>query len=344
MLSGSWKFNSIDELKNFSFPDWVPDSTLVLIFYSSTIDPMSILNCGLSWIQKTSDCTAPYPGKGIQITALKFERTRIQVLKISDKSSLEIALAQENLKSVLAINPTPLLANSNWLSTLKTPHFWGGFTGTPSHTPPGYLVGFYGENFSIQSAQTQGWQPFGVERNITSFKGNVVYEIDSKPALSLYESYLGPDFQKLETPLSYFPLLITEFGYVKKIRAPISYNAQEKSLQFLEDIQEGTRVQLMRSSITRLIDQSGLLKAELLKFTSDAPEAYHYFATITQSQNQILGPLEALAYKLWNHHISKTDLITMIPTVYEFAVLDYENSAVPLFDHSYTVHAFKEAS
>lgn len=343
MLSSSWKFNSIEELKSFSFPDWVSDPTLVLIFHSQLFDPINILNCGLSWIQKTPDCIAPYLGKGIQITAFKFESTAIQVLKLRESNSIENSLAHENLKSVLAINPTPLLSNTNWLSTLKSPHLWGGFTGIPHEINPGYVVGFYGDKFNIQSAQTQGWQTFGIERNITSFSGNVIYEIDSKPALSLYESYLGQDFQKLKNPMSYFPLLITEFGYVKKIRAPISYNAKDKSLQFLEDIHDGTKVQLMRSSATRLIEQSSLLKIELLKVANDQPEIYHYFATITQAQNQILGPLEALAYKLWNHHIFNPK-ITMIPTVYEFAVLDTENSAVPIFDHSYTVHAFKEAS
>ena len=36
-----------------------------------------------------------------------------------------------------------------------------------------------------------GWDTFGPERRVTRSTGNVLYELDGKPALALYKDYLG---------------------------------------------------------------------------------------------------------------------------------------------------------
>src|SRR5207302_2753721 len=36
-----------------------------------------------------------------------------------------------------------------------------------------------------------GWDIFGPERRVTRSEGNVLYELDGKPALKLYKDYLG---------------------------------------------------------------------------------------------------------------------------------------------------------
>ncbi len=38
-----------------------------------------------------------------------------------------------------------------------------------------------------------GWKAFGISHKVTKAKGNVVYEIDHQPAISIYEEYFGKD-------------------------------------------------------------------------------------------------------------------------------------------------------
>ena len=52
-------------------------------------------------------------------------------------------------------------------------------------------VGFYGERLKIRHGSRGGWDRFGPERRITRSRGNVLFELDGKPALQLYKTYLG---------------------------------------------------------------------------------------------------------------------------------------------------------
>ncbi|HBH78777.1 MAG TPA: hypothetical protein DDY39_03025, partial [Nitrospira sp.] len=52
-------------------------------------------------------------------------------------------------------------------------------------------VGFYGDHIRIGHGSKGGWDRFGPERRVTKSKGNVLYELDGRPALELYKGYLG---------------------------------------------------------------------------------------------------------------------------------------------------------
>jgi hypothetical protein len=52
------------------------------------------------------------------------------------------------------------------------------------------IVGFYGE-LAASFGCIAGWREFGAERLVTRSSGNVVFEIDYKPALAIYTTYLG---------------------------------------------------------------------------------------------------------------------------------------------------------
>lgn len=55
-----------------------------------------------------------------------------------------------------------------------------------------------------------GWDAFGPERRVTRAKGNVLYELDGKPALALYKEYLGELASGLPATALHFPLAIRE--------------------------------------------------------------------------------------------------------------------------------------
>jgi hypothetical protein len=52
-------------------------------------------------------------------------------------------------------------------------------------------VGLYGSRLKVGFGSLGGWDPFGPERLVTRSKGNVLFELDRRPALGLYKQYLG---------------------------------------------------------------------------------------------------------------------------------------------------------
>lgn len=52
-------------------------------------------------------------------------------------------------------------------------------------------VGLSGGSVAVGAGSFGGWDIFGPERRITRSAGNVLYELDGKPALALYKEYLG---------------------------------------------------------------------------------------------------------------------------------------------------------
>jgi len=60
-------------------------------------------------------------------------------------------------------------------------------------------IGLYGQSLTVEHGSVGGWDVFGPERTITRSSGNVLYELDGKPALDLYRTYLGDEAKNLLT-------------------------------------------------------------------------------------------------------------------------------------------------
>lgn len=129
-------------------------------------------------------------------------------------------------------------------------------------------IGFYGESMEIKSGCFAGWDEFGAERMITKSKGNVLYEIDSKPALQLYKSYLAEQVADLPASGLKFPINIRKEKTDKPlIRTLLAVNEEEQSLTFAGDVPEGHYCRLMKSNMDKLIDNAGFA-AEQAKINS----------------------------------------------------------------------------
>ncbi|MBE9028307.1 FIST C-terminal domain-containing protein [filamentous cyanobacterium LEGE 11480] len=116
-------------------------------------------------------------------------------------------------------------------------------------------VGLYGENLQIGYGSLGGWTPFGTERRITKSVGNVLYELDGKPALELYKTYLGDHAKNLPAAGLLFPLsLEMPSDQPRLVRTLLSVNEAEQSLTFAGDMPEGGTAQLMHASFDRLVD------------------------------------------------------------------------------------------
>ncbi len=120
-------------------------------------------------------------------------------------------------------------------------------------------IGFYGKALTVNTGCFAGWDEFGAERVITKSAGNVVYEIDNKPALSLYKEYLGPYANELPGSAFRFPLSIRATQSDKPvIRTVLGIHEADQSLTFAGDMPQGYFGRLMKTNLDGLIDSAGL--------------------------------------------------------------------------------------
>ncbi len=116
-------------------------------------------------------------------------------------------------------------------------------------------VGFYGSQLHIGSGSVGGWDTFGPERIITRAQGNVLYELDSQPALSLYEKYLGQYAAELPASGLLFPLSVRAGDHEQSVvRTILGFNRDQQSLTFAGEMPTGGIARLMKASFDRLID------------------------------------------------------------------------------------------
>ncbi|HKZ28446.1 MAG TPA: FIST C-terminal domain-containing protein, partial [Acidimicrobiia bacterium] len=115
-------------------------------------------------------------------------------------------------------------------------------------------VGFYGESVRFHHGSRAGWDIFGPERLITRSEGNVLFELDGRPALQLYKQYLGDLADGLPATGLLFPLAVRQDPDDRfLVRTILAVDEAEQSLTFAGDVPVGMRAQLMQANVDRLI-------------------------------------------------------------------------------------------
>lgn len=219
----------------------------------------------------------------LQITAIMWEKSQQKVLhtKMHDMhSSFEVAvnlakqLKADSLKTVilfsdgLHVNGSELL--DGFQSVLGDIPVVGGMAGDNAafvktlqiinDTVSDNLViavGLYGNHLVTANGALGGWKPYGPPRKITKSIKNIVYEMDGKPALSLYKLYIGEAYAKgLPSSGLKFPLAIIEEGKrdVEKIRTLLAADNTTGSLTFAGNVEEGETVRLCQTTHERLVE------------------------------------------------------------------------------------------
>jgi hypothetical protein len=116
-------------------------------------------------------------------------------------------------------------------------------------------VGLYGPRLKVKFGSMGGWNPFGPDRIITRSQGNVLLELDKRPALNLYKQYLGDHAQGLPATGLMFPLSIrTKASDAAVVRTILAVDEQQQSLTFAGNIPEGASARLSKANVERLID------------------------------------------------------------------------------------------
>jgi hypothetical protein len=151
-------------------------------------------------------------------------------------------------------------------------------------------VGFYGDRIRIGHGSKGGWDRFGPERRVTKSQGNVLFELDGRPALQLYKEYLGDRASGLPATGLLFPLALRAKQTDSKslVRTILGVNEHEQSLTFAGDIPEGAYAQLMKANFDRLV-QGASEAATSTKLLADGDSSALAVAISCVGRRLVLG-------------------------------------------------------
>lgn len=262
----------------------------------------------------------------ISLVALSFSSSHIKtsITNIEETNSsfeagkkLVEQLPKENLKLIFVlsdggkVNGSELvkgLNSSNNQDVLITGGLAGDgtkfeqtFVGLNSIPQSGNIVaiGFYGNKLKLSHGSLGGWEIFGLEREVTKAKSNVLFEIDNKNALDLYKTYLGKYADELPGSALLFPLSISVSEKQDPIvRTILSINEKNQSMTFAGDIPVGSKVRFMKANFDRLIDAASEAASHCLSINKLNPKLAILISCVGRKiilNNRIDEEVEAVA-------------------------------------------------
>ena len=131
-------------------------------------------------------------------------------------------------------------------------------------------VCYSGPELHVHASLNFGWKPLGREFIITKMEGvHVVKEIDHRPALQIYEQYLGirPDKHFHKDTLS-FPVFVRR-GNSYIARHPVGYG-KDGSLLFIADLHEGEPLRLAYGDPREMIEDAKAGYVDMAEFRPEA--------------------------------------------------------------------------
>ena len=219
----------------------------------------------------------------LSIAVIKFEKSMIKLethkLNSSEESydvGIDLAnnLYEDDLKGIfvlsdgLNVNGSQLTKGLNTILKENNIVVTGGLAGDDDKFEKTWLLidnkpqanyvsalGFYGNELNISHGSQGGWSKFGIKRTVTKSHNHVLYELDNKPALEVYKTYLGLNSKDLPSSGLFYPLMIKEDSDAEeKVRTILAINEKEGSITFAGDIPVGSTVMFMKASFSELIE------------------------------------------------------------------------------------------
>ncbi|MEM9648044.1 MAG: FIST N-terminal domain-containing protein [Bacteroidota bacterium] len=214
--------------------------------------------------------------ESITITAIEFERTQFSIVSENIKDYVDIEkmgasisnqFRMKELNHLFIVSDGSFVNGSGLIEGLESvdgfrASITGGLCGDGARfekTLTSYnenpkqgevvAIGFYGEDLEVSYANFGGWTPFGPERTITRSEGNVLFEIDGKPALDLYKKYLGEKANELPQAALLYPLTVQQTESSEPlVRTILNIDEAENSMILAGDVPMHSKVQLMMST------------------------------------------------------------------------------------------------
>jgi hypothetical protein len=202
-------------------------------------------------------------------------------------------------------------------------------------------IGFYGDSIKIGYSSQGGWDPFGPTRIITKSKGNILYEMDGKPALELYKRYLGEKASELPASALLFPLDIKTNEHEKAlVRTILSVNEKDQSMVFAGDMPEGSFARLMKANFDRLVDGAHDAAENTGKsMVKESPDLAILISCV--GRKLILGQRTEEEVETVQDVLGKNTMMTGFYSYGEIAPFT-KGARVELHNQTMTITAFKE--
>jgi hypothetical protein len=268
------------------------DRTLVLVFGAPEFDsdpaPFAALESGFPRSLIVGCSTAGeiagthLADHSLSVAVVQFEGTEVRlatagVLRMEDSYGAALAIARDlarpDLRAVLVLSDG-LHVNGSDLARAFADGLppgvavTGGLAGDGSRFARTWVlhhgkaterivaaVGFYGDRVQVGHGSQGGWDIFGPERVVTRSSSNVLFELDGKPALSLYKRYLGDRAEGLPAAALLFPLALRLSSSDTQcvVRTILGVDESQQSMTFAGEIPQGALVRLMRANLDNLI-------------------------------------------------------------------------------------------
>ena len=145
------------------------------------------------------------------------------------------------------------------------------------HTKGAFLVIYSGKELHIQTDRMFGWKAIGYPLHVTKAEGNVVYELDEKPAYDVYSHYLsikkGPNF--------FYDAL--EFPWEVQINDETVYTRHAKSVNpdgsivMSTSIPVGSKIRLSYGDPIRILEHTKQTGLHIRDFAPQAITIYNCF-------------------------------------------------------------------
>ena len=146
-----------------------------------------------------------------------------------------------------------------------------------------------GKKMKTATGVRSGWESIGNRMRCTKSKGNVVYELDNKRILDVYEEYLGKERSKklpaigLEYPIGLIDETAEIEGYKYfQLRSPLGVDKKKGSISFAAAIPEGKPVTLTYSSREYIIKGSSQAAVQAKKTLKGKPRLIMMFSCIAR--------------------------------------------------------------
>lgn len=218
----------------------------------------------------------------VALLALKMEKTKVKLsgfpinggaTSYDAANKLGDSLNADDLKAIFVLSPGLQVNGSEIVQGIESSigddvTVFGGLAGDGADFEKTYTllngtlsndelvaVGFYGDDFQVKTGSEGGWSPFGPARCVTKAEKNVLFELDGKPALELYETYLGDKAKGLPASGLLYPFAVLNDDHSQSgmIRTILDIDRENKSLILAGDLPENKMVCLMHADTDELI-------------------------------------------------------------------------------------------
>lgn len=236
----------------------------------------------------------------ITLTAIEFEKTKFRIVRENVSNFVDIEkmgkvissqLDKKGLRHVFIVSDGSFVNGSGLIEGLEADEGFnasitGGLCGDGARfekTLTSYnenpkqgevvAIGFYGESLEVSYANYGGWTPFGPERTITKSVGNILYEIDGRPALDLYKTYLGDKAEELPQAALLYPLTVQQSESEEPlVRTILNIDEEANSMILAGDVPINSKVQLMMCTMDDIAEGASNAAEQAMLNRTKTPE------------------------------------------------------------------------